>query len=533
MTEEEAHRIVDSVAEALPRYQLVEASVVTNIGILVDLAGDLGRQQDIDLAIATGERLLALQAPVSSARCTLHYCMANAWEIKRRHNMTQGKAAALLWHQPALERQIIHLRLAARMSDEVHVDKERGRQIYTNLGNAFSHCGRVIEAIRSWDRALDIAPNFGMALGNRGYGLEQYARRVHDPGHQGVMLAEAWHSLKGALKARGRKSVYPQARAVFRQTMERIEKHVPLEQLQRGVPQWVSQRRISRAEAVYREWCLQERLFLNDLNDLGPVPIASADVLALPSIVTGMNSAPPAFGLFNQLKQEFTSARYLYFEGCRDDAVHFADRDVALIDTLDYSTYSLSVEKVKISFRMTYALVDKMAYFLNDYLALGVAEKDVAFRTLWYERRTPKQGVRADLQTSFNPALHALFWLAKDLHERDTRYSEALEPEARQIAALRNHLEHKYVKVHEMGVPQVDQAGTARDPLHDPLAYGVGRKELEGHTLWLLRTVRAGLIYLSAAVLVEEGRRARAHPDRITGPVVLPPLPDRFKGRRL
>ena len=36
------------------------------------------------------------------------------------------------------------------------------------------------------------------------------------------------------------------------------------------------------------------------------------------------------------------------------------------------------------AFRMAYSLLDKVAYFLNNYLALGIPERMVNFHTFWY-----------------------------------------------------------------------------------------------------------------------------------------------------
>src|SRR5690606_15043991 len=103
---------------------------------------------------------------------------------------------------------------------------------------------------------------------------------------------------------------------------------------------WVSSRphkhqfrkNMGTGELAYRKWCLAERLFLNDLNDLGMDPIAAADVLTLPSLTTALNSAQPsAFGFFNQMKQEFVTARYFFFRGTMADRPHFSDRDVTLV----------------------------------------------------------------------------------------------------------------------------------------------------------------------------------------------------------
>jgi LA2681-like HEPN len=95
-------------------------------------------------------------------------------------------------------------------------------------------------------------------------------------------------------------------------------------------------------------------LEMNGVVDLGPFSIAAQDVLALPSYVTPLDESPTLIGFFNQIKQEHASARWLLYEGCHADAVHFSDRDV----TLTLGSYGLSIEKVRVAFRMAYSLLD-------------------------------------------------------------------------------------------------------------------------------------------------------------------------------
>ena len=146
----------------------------------------------------------------------------------------------------------------------------------------------------------------------------------------------------------------------------------------------------SKRERFYRRWCLDHRLFLNPLNDLGSLPAAARDELHLPSIVIEPGEGTYYPGFYNQLKQEFVSARYLYYEGVESRSPHFSDRWVALYDTLDYPAYSLAVERVRASLRMAYSLFDKMGYFLNGYLGLGIEPHRVNFRTMWYQGQDPK-----------------------------------------------------------------------------------------------------------------------------------------------
>ncbi len=196
---------------------------------------------------------------------------------------------------------------------------------------------------------------------------------------------------------------------------------------------------------------------------------------------------------------------------------HFSDRDVLLYNTLDYPSYSLAVEKVKASFRMVYSLFDKIAYFLNEYLDLSIPKKRVSFKTLWYEAHNKKKGVRPDFQKRQNWPLRGLFWLSKDLFEDNLGFKESIEPDAQELHDIRNHLEHKYLKLHEglwHGPPSDnDKASFA---LADTLAFSMDRREFEAKTLRLIKMARAALIYLSLAIHCEEQRRTKERrPDSI------------------
>ncbi len=267
----------------------------------------------------------------------------------------------------------------------------------------------------------------------------------------------------------------------------------------------------SKKEIAYRKWCLNNKLFINPLNDLGPYPIAATDVLHTPSITVKIDEGPYYEGYFNQLKQEFVSARYLYYEGINSYRPHFSDKDVFLYNTLDYPAYSLALEKIKIAFRINYSIFDKIAYFLNDYLNLSIPERKVNFKTLWYNSRQEDKGLRQEFKQSKNWPLRGLFWLSKDLYDKKRPgFREAIEPDAQEISEIRNHIEHKYFKLHSelMFVP----AELAPLGLADPLAYSMFYLDFEEKTLRLMKIVRASIIYLSTAIYLEEKRRENEGP---------------------
>ena len=57
--------------------------------------------------------------------------------------------------------------------------------------------------------------------------------------------------------------------------------------------------------------------------DLGDEPAAAQDVLSLSPFMANLNDPPVLLGFFNQLKQEFVSARWTYFEAMQTNGVRF------------------------------------------------------------------------------------------------------------------------------------------------------------------------------------------------------------------
>jgi hypothetical protein len=419
----------------------------------------------------------------------------------------------------------VHLRLALQLGVAGALPTERLTQVLTNLGNLMSQCGRAVEAVGYWDGALALDPAHGMARGNRGVGLKQLAGLSHDEGHQAFLLRAAHRELSAALAG----LVEAHARPGLVAVRERLEAWAPPGFF--DVPpyayDWPADQ--SPEERAYRAWCLTERLFLNDLNDAGPAPIAAADVLSLPDMVTPLDAGPNPFGFFNQLKQEYASARYLLYAGMHASGPHFSDRDVVLVDTLDYPAYGFATEQLRLAFRMAYSVLDKVAFFLNDYFALGLAPTQVSFKKVWYERKKPF-GLRPELRTRQSMPLLGLFWLAKDVYEEDPQFTTALEPDARDIEDTRQHLEHKYLKLHaaEWSGETASRTSAEAGPV-DTLARSLYLADFKATSLRVLRMARAALMYLSAAVYVEEHARRAAGRAGGTLPVHLTTYDDDWK----
>ena len=463
---------------------------------LVDLSDDLGKPDGARRALELADQLESMKLKESDA-ALLEYFRANTWAALHRHETVNPWA----WEHPALGTQIIHLRKCVSHPGFAKMGKLRRCQVFTNLGNCMDTVGRFVEALEYWEQALALQPKFGMAVGNRGCGLETYAQALYDPGHR-LLFAKFAHT--GVTSVLGKDvlfdGIYPQALAHFESVKNRIESVAPnLSEIDlHDHPMGDTE-----DEQNYRAWCLQNRLFLNPLNDLGPHSIANRDVLMLPTFTTKVKEPPTLVGFFNQLKQEYASARWLLYEGIQTDKVHFSDREVLLYNTLDYSCHGLAVEKTKIAFRMAYSLFDKLAFFLNEYLQLGIKDRDVYFKTLWYQHRSSKPfPLRAQFANLDNLPFRGLFWLAKDLF--DEQYGDVIEPEARDYYVIRNRLEHSCLRVHE------DFAATTPPELEifsNRLAYSITRGDLNAKTLRLFKLVRAAMIYVLLGMHREEARR--------------------------
>jgi hypothetical protein len=498
------------------------------IGQLVDYAFDQG---DLDLtarALAWCEQLEA--RPLSARqRALLDYFRANAWANIQRARQADPKSA-WAWDQEEVQQQIFLLRRAFNSPAFDKLNILRRCQILTNLANQLDTVGRFIEARALWAEALSQQSTFWMARGNRGRSLMHYADALYDPGHSAIFALIAHGELTQTLHDLDRYPNFgePSVRTLFASAADRIARHFDLDKIAADYRPDDFKLGKTEIERRYRFWCLRETLFLNPLNDLGPHSIAARDVLTLPDFFTAIGEAPVLVGFFNQLKQEFVSARWLYFEGIEAKTHHFSDREALLYNTFDYPAYGLAVEKVKIAFRMSYSLLDKIAYFLNRYLDLGIPERQIGFRTIWRE----KDGgpIRPQLDASENWPFRGLYWLSKDLFEKG--FKDLTEPDARALDDLRNHLEHKYVKVHGM-IARISPSDRAElHPFFDGFAHSVSRDELERRSLRLLKLTRSALTYLSLGMHREERRRrARADPNALVPSVHLHQWDDKWKGR--
>lgn len=498
-----------------------------HVGNLIDDGADASYERAIKRGLYLLDEL-SKRDLVAMDGALVEYFRANAWAAKSK---ISNARLSWSWESPEAQEEMLALSRASNHSGFQALDEARQCQIITNYANLLHVVGRTIDAIAGWDSALKIIPRFAVALGNRGCGLTTYACLMVNDWERAILALHAYDSLKSTLAddafydsgdQRGQMAFFSKQAKDLARTIdvEEVRAHQNLDMGRRGG---------SKTERAYRRWCLEHRLFLCPLNDLGPHLTAASDDLMLPPLVERFDDRPdghlppPIVGFFSQMKQEYVSARFMLFEGMSSASVHFSDRDVVLTDTLDYPVYSLASERVRTAFRIAYSLLDKVAFLVDQYWTLKKAPERISFKNVWMvegKSRLLPRFVELD-----NLPLRGLYWLSKELFDEQLKQTTAAD--ARELHVVRNALEHTFLRVSEgwakpLMLDRVDSGG---------FGLSIGSNELEAKAIRVMQIARSALLYVSLAIGVEERKKEVANPGRIRGSMPLFGLKDNRKRR--
>lgn len=389
-----------------------------------------------------------------------------------------------------------YLRKSIAMIEKVDDKHPLLLSVYTNYANGLDNCGRVIEAVRIYKKAINIDDKFGMAYGNYGRALKFYANLVNDTGHRNKLHQYAYQALYHSLEIKD-PNMHDEAVAHFTNIIREYEEVFPKES-------WMEAIRFEqfdlgeKEEAEYRGWCLENHLFLNPLNDVIQKETAFAhDPLTITTFVERTetdederNVNPPKwFAMLNQLKQEYICARYLCYKGSQREAkTHYADKEVKLsLASYDYVNYSIRLEQLKLSFRSLFSIFDKIAFEINEFWKLGLSERNASAKNVFDSKKYPMDNI----------ALRALYWSNCEFREK---FGNAENPSEKNLSTLRHALEHKFVKVHEYPCEKELK-------IQDDSFYHIDEKMLEHLTIRLLQLAREWIMELIYAIGIEKGKK--------------------------
>lgn len=399
------------------------------------------------------------------------------------------------------KQSLFYMRTALTLYEETNcTNKALLLSIYTNYANELLTCGRAIEAIRVYRKAISEDNKFSMCVGNYGRALSFYANIVNDPNHYNILHYYAYQSIKKAVTTPDA-NLHEEAKKFFNEMVAKydslnikdfLSSSIAYDEYDLGTIE----------ERGYRIWCLKNHLFLNPLNDLieqdtafahDPLTIAQFTEYVDKSEAGSRSSVLPPkwYPMLNQLKEEYIYSRFLCYEGSEKiRQLHYADKDV-LLSNADYNmvNYSIRMEQLKSSFKTLFSIFDQIGFFINEFWGLGFSEKEASAARVFECSHYPTDNI----------ALTALYWSHCEFTEKFGNADKASE---RDLKVLRNALEHKFVKVHEY-----DYSGGLQ--IEDDSFYHIGEDQLKTLVLRLLELSREWIIELVYAIGIEESKKGK------------------------
>lgn len=427
---------------------------------------------------------------------------------KARLSYSLGTAYADIMHlsqynEECLKKCIYYYSYSIEVLEKVEIKEENKPYIhplmmnlYVNYGNALDYIGRISSSIEYYKKALKINEKNKMVLGNLNIAYMKYTIFLYDYGHRDFFNMEAYDGFKQLFNLTFSKedSINKFAILKFEEYSKSFSKEYVNYLHTREYN--IEIKKYEKHEQVYRQWASKNNLFLNPLNDLYKDLRVSYDIIHLPNMTAGLEEKPIYHGMYNQFKEEYIYLRFLFFEATENDRiVHYADKDNLLLELDDLPLYSIRIEKMKTVFRQLYSMFDKIAYFINSYYRLGIPERKVNFKSIWKEEK-----IKRKLDIGENFMLNALYWMSKEIYSCD---NFSTNPLAEEIDIIRNHLEHKYVKIYSEGY------GVNPNGEDDPLVRYISEEKLEKMTLYLMKLVKEIIIYLSLLVNIEENQKEK------------------------
>lgn len=337
-------------------------------------------------------------------------------------------------------------------------------RLLTNLANELDYQGRRLEALSYYEEPIK-SGNVN-AIISKARCIYQLAQDVYDDSHAFYLNRESAKYYKTALS---RINEFPLIQKqnieanVFHKSFlnwfKEQEQHCgnefpELNELEGRSPS-------SQKEENYFKWCVENKLFINELNGISTSNAVNQDVLSLPNFMARINkllTVPEQLnfhGHFDEMKNDYCYARYLAFIGISTPlfSEHFFNSTFEHIDTLDYEINNLKTNHLKSCFRISYSIFDKISFFLHRFFNLDAVQNDhmVDFKKVWYKQG--KSQLKDIFEKSDNAYFKALFFISHEIRQAsktlssDKDLSYWFDPDTQRLFKIRNAIEHRSFKL--------------------------------------------------------------------------------------
>lgn len=493
----------EKIAEFENNFSTVIDKSVRDLSMAFDNLYFDKNSKEIPPTIKLAETLLSGEHNIPT-KMQIHYDIANAYHDLR---MIEG-----VYSERYLEKELYHLRCALDMYEtnyydadsdnaEVKVAQYIAMRSYTNLGNAYRALGRYIVAIDCFQDALLISDDFAMASLNLSFLLFRYAPLQIKRYEQSYFHHACYYYYKQTERCKinledqdyleGLKYNISLFDSTYVENYLDKPLELPLFQVD------------NQDEADYRNYLLLFRLFLDPCLEILSDPCFAVDSINLPFEAPYSDREKEFIGLFNQIKQEYNWARYLWYKTSTEDTnEHYSDRELDLVETGDSSDHSLRESMLRTAFKAAYSLFDRIGYFINQYFAVGLTDTKVSFKNIWKEKLIDGNGqvyftIPKPIMSTYsdNPLVKAMYWLQKDFYER--KEINITTPHAERIFQMRNDIEHNCLR-------------TGTQSYNTSFTKYTTEGKIENNTFRLLKLARELIIYLCLAVNFDREKDKRA-----------------------
>lgn len=320
-------------------------------------------------------------------------------------------------------------------------------QVWTNYGNCLSQFGRYIEAIESYEKALDADPAHGMAAGNLGIELEHASRIIGRHRHEYIALAHDY--LTRALgSGMHLNSGSPGAPQYFRSALERLQHFINAHREPILPPQPAEAVARSHSQKDYIQFCIKNGLFLNSWVGNKELSPGITDDVYFGPIVTPVGDdylVPELLRILNEIKESFTTARYLCYLSQKQNNVLDAMSKMTLYYGTDtFAIHGLYTGLCKAAYARAFDVLDKVARIVNVYFKIGKREDSFwevfAEKQSLGEAHTIRFVARPAICKTENLGLYALADLCID-------YFESERADLKTQDMRRNRITHDYLNV--------------------------------------------------------------------------------------
>jgi hypothetical protein len=191
---------------------------------------------------------------------------------------------------------------------------------------------------------------------------------------------------------------------------------------------------------------------------------------------------------FNNIKEDFSTARYLYYQSRSQETELVENSRVThYLQTYNFADFGLRSGLLKTSLRIAIDCLDKCACFLNLYLNLNHRQDKVIWNNVWYSNLSYKKGVHPEIEKRLNSnsALAALHDIKKDMYGNLSIFP---------YKDLRNYATHELLVLYW---ERANEDTITRYSL----------ETFKETTFFLLRMIKAVIIYLVDVVMIEEQYR--------------------------